>query len=50
MGDTRSLLQLVDGFARFIDVVKRVAAKCARLWRTKKGAASPEAAPFARGR
>lgn len=51
MGDQTPLLQLVDEIARFIDMVKQVAAKRIRpRSRTKKGTASPEAAPFARGR
>jgi hypothetical protein len=51
MGDQTPLLQLVDEIARFIDAVKRVASKrICSVSRTKKGAASPEAAPLARGR
>jgi hypothetical protein len=45
------LLQLVDEIARFIDTVKRVEVKrIRRQLRTKKGTASPEAAPLTRGR
>jgi len=51
MGDKLRWLQFIDEIARFADTVKRLAINHRRRpTRTKKGAASPEAAPFARGR
>jgi hypothetical protein len=50
MGDTLRLLQLVDGFARFIDMVKRLAVDRAcdcRCLPTSTGLLSLEAYPAA---